>query len=388
MKVALVFQSLGIGGIERVGLEYSRLFLDLGYEVDIYNLTPEANQMEVRFPKECGIYHKYLPEFMLPDRYLNGVKRWWWGKYVYPIIYLGTSALLYLFRLTMGARKTYDITIAFSGHFRDLTFVSRSFIKGRKKIAWLHGSLMDYMISSSAYGDIYRKLGNICTLSSQNQQVVLHRNIFLRNLNIHRIYNPISLSTDDLEPSFVKELNETYGDFLLMVGRFDTDKDQKTVIEAYRQLYRQGHISNKLLFVGDGPTISDCKKLVHKYHLQEQIFFLGTRQDVGNFYAAAKLFVHSSPTEGLPTVLLEAMKYGVPIVATNSPPGVNEILENDTYGLTCPVGDSKGLADKINLILRDPDLYEHYKKQGQTRIQDFSYDRIRDQLNMILQHLK
>lgn len=388
MNVALVFQSLGIGGIERVGLEYARLFLDLGYDVDIYNLSPDTTQMEANFPKECHFYHKLLPEVLLPDRYFNGVKRWWWGKYVYPVIYLGTSALLYLYRFTMGRRKTYDITIAFSGHFRDLTFVSRNFIKGKKKMAWLHGSLIDYMVSSSAYGDIYRKLGNICTLSSNGQNTVLHRNTFLRDLNIHQIYNPIHLDTSDVDSAYVAELKQQYGDFLLMVGRFDADKDQKTVIHAYHQLYTQHGIRNKLVLVGDGTTLAECRKLVESLGLSEQIIFTGTRQDVGNFYSAATLCLHSSPAEGLPTVLLEAMKYQLPIVATDSPPGVDEILVRDSYGLTCKVGDSPDMAEKILLLLTDSEKYEYYRKQGQKRIQDFSYETIRRQLADILSTLK
>lgn len=388
MNVALVFQSLGIGGIERVGLEYAHLFLDLGYDVDIYNLTPGTDQMEARFPKECRFFHKHVPEVLLPDRYFNGVKRWWWGKYVYPPIYLGASLLLYLYRLTMGRRRSYDITIAFSGHFRDLTFVSRNFIKGKKKIGWLHGSLMDYMIASSAYGDIYRKLKNICTLSSSGQHTVLHRNIFLRDLNIHQIYNPIHLDADDTQPEVIRELKQKYGDFLLMVGRFDEDKDQKTVIHAYDRLYRQHGICNRLVLVGDGSTLAECKALAVSLGLSEQIIFTGTRQDVGNFYSAARLCLHSSPTEGLPTVLLEAMKYRLPIVATDSPPGVDEILVRDSYGLTCRVGDPEDMAEKILLLLTDSEKYEYYRQQGQKRIQDFSYETIREQLAQLLPTLK
>ena len=389
MNIALVFQSLGIGGIERVGIEYARLFQELGYDVDIYNLTPDITQMEASFPKGCTIHHKYIPEVLLPGRYLNGVKRWWWGKYAYPILYLGTAGLLYLYRLTMGRRRAYDITVAFSGHFRDLEFVSRKFIKGRKKIAWLHGgALIDYMVSSSSYGDIYRKLKNICTLTSYGNHSVLLRNIALRDLNINKIYNPIHLETNDVNMDAVSELKAAYGDFLIKVGRFDIDKDQQTVIKAYHILCQKHHIPNKLLFVGDGPTLPLCQELSKTLGLADRIVFMGSRQDVGNFYSAAKLCLHSSPSEGLPTVLLEAMKYQLPIVATDSPPGVDEILVRDTYGLSCKIGDPADMADKILRMLTDQDLYEHYRRQGQIRIQDFSYESIRCQLEHILTTLK
>lgn len=388
MKAALVFQSLGIGGIERIGVDYAQILLDLGYEVDIYNLRPGEGQMESSFPSECHVYHKSFPELLAPELYFYGSKHWWWGKYVYPLAYLGISFLTFLYRFTMGKRKSYDITIAFSGHFSDLAFVSRNFIKGKKKIAWLHGSLMDYILSSSAYGDIYRKLHNICTLSSDGLHRVLHRNVFFKDLNINQIYNPIHLETSDIDSDTVNELRNTYGDFLLMVGRFDKDKDQQTVIRAYDILYKEHQIQNKLVFVGDGSTLDTCKDLVASLGLTGQIFFTGIRKDVGNFYSAAKLCLHSSPSEGLPTVLLEAMKYHLPIVATDSPPGVNEILVNDTYGLTCNIADPQDMAEKILLMLTDTDTYEHYRQQGQKRIQDFSYESIRHKLSEILATLK
>ena len=68
--------------------------------------------------------------------------------------------------------------------------------------------------------------------------------------------------------------------------------------------------------------------------------------------------------------------------------GVDEILVRDTYGLSCKIGDPADMADKILRMLTDQDLYEHYRRQGQIRIQDFSYESIRCQLEHILTTLK
>ena len=76
MKAALVFQSLGIGGIERVGVEYARLFQDLGYEVDIYNLTPGTEQMEASFPKGCTFHHKSESYFFTYGAVCNKSSAW------------------------------------------------------------------------------------------------------------------------------------------------------------------------------------------------------------------------------------------------------------------------------------------------------------------------
>lgn len=78
MKVALVFDGLGFGGIERVGVNYAKLFLDLGYQVDIYNMKPELNDMVKEFDSRCNFFDKKMPDLIVSDRYMLMVKRWRW----------------------------------------------------------------------------------------------------------------------------------------------------------------------------------------------------------------------------------------------------------------------------------------------------------------------
>ena len=59
-------------------------------------------------------------------------------------------------------------------------------------MCWLHGSLMSYLILSSTFGDLYRKIKNLCTLSTDNEIAAMDANRFLNGLNINKIYNPIS----------------------------------------------------------------------------------------------------------------------------------------------------------------------------------------------------
>ena len=75
--------------------------------------------------------------------------------------------------------------------------------------------------------------------------------------------------------------------------------------------------------------------------------------------------------EGLPTVLLEALAYGVPIAATDSIPGVREILGNQYYGLISKVGDWEELGDNIQKLYEDELLRKKMIVAGQRRVKDF-----------------
>lgn len=81
------------------------------------------------------------------------------------------------------------------------------------------------------------------------------------------------------------------------------------------------------------------------------------------------------------------MKYSLPIVATDSPPGVTEILGNDEYGLRCKVGDASDMAYKLNIMLTNDDLRDHYIEQGRIRVKQFSYEVIGNRLNSLINNL-
>ena len=88
--------------------------------------------------------------------------------------------------------------------------------------------------------------------------------------------------------------------------------------------------------------------------------------------------------EGLPTVQLEAMAYGLPQVVTDSKVGPREILGNDEYGLLSRVKDPDDMAKQIHRLLSDDDLYQFYVRASKRRIKDFQPDTIRTKLEKIL----
>ena len=142
------------------------------------------------------------------------------------------------------------------------------------------------------------------------------------------------------------------------------------------------------MLIGDGPLFNDVKKICeHEGILNKYIFLEGAKYNVQDYYSAAVLSIFSSLNEGLPTVILEAMIFNLPIVATDCVTGPREILGDNKYGLLSKVNDSIDMSMKINELLDNKELYKHYQKMGSKRIMDFKPENIKNQLNKLLHEL-
>lgn len=104
----------------------------------------------------------------------------------------------------------------------------------------------------------------------------------------------------------------------------------------------------------DGPDRPELITLVNQLHLEQEVSLPGFIQNPYPYLTHAGLFVLSSKWEGLPTVLVEALYCGTPLVATDCQSGPVEILENGKYGKLVPVGDQKSLTEAILSTLNTP----------------------------------
>lgn len=396
MKIALVVDGLQVGGIERVCIDYCKLFLNLGYKVTVFNLRPKLNQLEKEIPDQVKIVHLSFPRWLAPEKYAKLVKYNFIGKLIYPIIYMLLSIIDYIYKLIckicyIECRAKYSYAISFASHFNDLTFVADHFINSRHTISWSHGAIYSYLLVSDGYINLYNKIGNIVTLVDDAQEEVLTYNHNLK-LNIYKLYNPSFVTSRKIDKEKVKRIKEKYGTFFLMVSRFQyPHKDQFTVIKAFNILVTEGKTDCSLVFIGDGPDRIKAEKLVETLPIQvkNNIHFLGTKIDVQNYYSAAYALIHASVAgEGLPTIMIEAMNYGLPEVVTDSKTGPREILGDSEYGLLCKVKDPRDMSEKMYKILADRKLYQHFQRVEEKRVKDFSPEVIQKKLSNILHQIE
>lgn len=394
MKIAMVFDGIFVGGIERVGADYAKILRQFGHQVTIINLRSKATEMEYAFPQDVPVFHVDFPTKLAPESYAKCIRYNYIRKLEYPIMYTALTLENAVHRAVLRRRpelkEEYDLAIAFSGHLNDLTFVASHFVRAKKTMCWLHGALYSYILLSDGYLNLYRKIKNLVVLVDDAQEEVLCYNPYL-DLNINKVYNPTYIAARTIDMEAVNSLRQTYGKFIIMVSRFNyPHKDHYTVAKAFSILRQQYHDDLNLLFIGSGPEEDKVRQYVQSLgrDTAEHIHFVGTQTDVQNFYTSAFLLVHASVAgEGLPTIMLEALAYNLPMVVTDSKVGPREILRNDEYGLLCRVQDPEDMAEKIHRLCNDEALYRSFQEKSKYRICDFSPEIIAAQINAVIENI-
>lgn len=143
---------------------------------------------------------------------------------------------------------------------------------------------------------------------------------------------------------------------VLFVGNLIKLKGVYTLIESIRIL-KSTVPKLLLLVIGQGEERERLESMVGRYHLENNIKFLGwlPQKDLPDIYNAADVFVLPSITEGHSIALLEAMSVGLPIVASKTGGNIESIEEREN-GLIFDSGDANKLAENLTLILTDSKL--------------------------------
>lgn len=128
----------------------------------------------------------------------------------------------------------------------------------------------------------------------------------------------------------------------ITAGRLNRQKDHPTLLRAFRATRER--LASRLVILGGGPERARLEALADNLGIASDVAFLGHVENPYAYMARSDLFVLSSLWEGFPNVLAEALTVGVPIVSTACPHGPEEILKQGEYGDLVPVGDWQALA--------------------------------------------
>ena len=195
------------------------------------------------------------------------------------------------------------------------------------------------------------------------------QNYFARTYGLQSVYipnGPGEFSKSDPDFRYVRSLGLAPDRYLLFLGRLVPEKRPDLLIKAFQKLQAQGW---KLVFTGG---ISDTEK--YSDYLQQlaadnpNIMFTGELQGswLAEVVRGAGLFVLPSDLEGLPLVMLEAMKEAIPVLASDIPPHVQLISPDKGYLFAA--GDCDSCVEALNIALQQPEVRAAMAKKAQRQV--------------------
>lgn len=205
----------------------------------------------------------------------------------------------------------------------------------------------------------------------------------------------------------------TFGDkVVLCVGRLEPVKQQERIIRAFSIVCNK-FFDARLIILGKGFRLTYLRELCKRLHIEKFVVFIGFTDNVKYYLEHARVFVMASKVEGFPNSMIEAMKYGVPIITTDAPGACAEIvgkpknsIETRTmmlckYGILTPNISGKKhimnfelteeetiLSDAMLKVLIEDETYERYRRQSFKRAKMYSLDKVMKRWNDTIKDIK
>ena len=239
---------------------------------------------------------------------------------------------------------------------------------GIKRILTAGGTTRDSMMKKLyVYMDetfTYRFYDYIVAVSREIFYKLLEKNITQEKVIIVENGIDESLYDDDADRTHINDpfpINNTNKVFAV-IGRLFPDKAHRYFIDAFSYI-KKAYPTSVALIIGEGPSEEEIRKQVIDLKLEDSVFLCGVREDMMYVYRSIDYLVLPSLTEGLPYVLLEAMLFKVPILATDVG-GIPNIVINDVTGYLVPPGDVQSLKNGMEKMLNNPEKTLEMAEEG------------------------
>ena len=377
MKVLVLHGHLSMGGEERVLLNVLKNLVELNYDVDLLITWNhgENNLFENEIPEKVN--YKFLF-----DNY-NGKNK------LIKEIYRIRAKATYLKKVEKIIKENkYDVIIDYSSNLLKYN----NFDIKVPVFAWIHFSLtFGEKLSADKiekYKKQYKKYDKILAICDTMRDEFVEI-LGMEKNKVELVYNPIDLEAIRKKAETIYKKYENYlkQDYFLQVSRLTEQKQPEHLVDIYYKLKQQG-IKEKLYFIGNGEKIELIKQKIREYNLENDVVLLGQIENPYPFFKNAKLFVHTAKYEGLPTVLLESLTLGTPVVAYDCPTGPKDILgQNSEYGKLIPLNDKDTFVEKVYELMNKNEKYENYRKLSLVRANDFSMESNKAKLKELIENI-
>lgn len=377
IRVLEIVKSLDIGGIgggaERFGVDLSVALTNKGVPVTVCVYYRTFTEIEVRWLER-------LKQDNIEVLFLSS-----WGRDV------STKELKELLKgavRLMRYQSRFRFNIIHShAHYGTLAGIYVRLFSRAKDIVLIRTAHVTQEFGGSLYSKLKKLIWGeiIYPLSLDTQVAVSHavRRRLEKYLVQRIIRKPVRVIYNSIP--FPQQLPETRNfdkapseKFIIgTAARLEEQKGLAYLIEAASLVCKQ-YPNVRFLIAGEGELRSLLQDKIVQLDLSRHVYLLGKHPNIYEFLGQLDLFVLPSLWEGLPTVILEAMFAGVPLIATNIP-GTDELIEDGVNGWLVSPQNPIQLAEKIIEAIRSPHLRKRFVEAGREKVMNFSMDKIANQ---------
>lgn len=350
-KIGLYLVSFSGGGAEREMIYLANEFSRLGYTVDliVHRNAGPLKSLVSRAVNMIVIDKTYLHDALFLAKYMRREK---------PLFMLST---LHVPNWTLSIAKFLSFTKTRIS-WRIVISLSESKKDGKGII---------YKLLDWCYPLLSTNVNNVtCVSQGVAEDVISNFGVNQKKVNV--MYNP-AYTTEIHELAEETFTHPWFGHnykTITSLGRLSTQKDFKTLIDAFQKVNQQV-ADTRLLILGEGALRNELQSQIDELNLSDVVELHGFELNPYKYLAKSDLFVLSSIYEGFGNVIVEALALNVPVVSTDCPSGPSEILDNGTWGELVPINDPVALSEAI---LRS--LAQKQHNDTLTRAQEFSVQKV------------
>lgn len=330
-RIVFHLNCLERGGAERVVSVLAGQFAEWGYEVSI--ATEWQGEDEYVIDSRIKRVHVGLSEKQ------ETYGRWW--KF--------TARIFNLRRFLKETKPDIVVAFAKKANYRALTATVGMKLPVLISVRINPIGYYDFLSDKIQIPLLFRRASG-CVFQTPDQRDFFPA--YVRNKS-KVILNPVN-------PKFIgNPIPETREKSVVHSGRLVDFKNQLMLIEAFCKVHEK-HPDYVLKIFGpdsfDG-TKEKLEALIAKRKAEKFVFLMGASDKLEQDLLSGALAAYSSDYEGMPNAMLEAMALGLPVVATDCPPGGPAmVITHEENGLLVPVGDSNAMAAAINRLIEEPEF--------------------------------
>ena len=231
--------------------------------------------------------------------------------------------------------------------------------------------------SYDRYATLYPKKSLIKSIKKLDDTVVLSQLDVKKiktnyGLSVKSIYNPIKL---------VKKVNHKLKqNKFVAVGRYSKIKQFDKLIEAFK-IFNEKNKEWKLEIVGEGSERKNLQNLIDKYNLNSFVTLTGATNCVNAYYESSKILMITSKDEGFCMAAIEAMQYGLAIIAYDVPV-LHEVIKKDNGFIEN--GNIEKLAEQMLKYVANDNIIKNEGKQNIKTVQMYNVEEIIKQWKKVL----